>query len=599
LPLFCCPLHETMGFNPKNKDDIIRLSTAVKYSFGKALKPFRDHRLEAIREYVGRHYSDNGTSDRVPINLLELAVNIYLQRLASKAPNVDVSTKFKQLKDKADRFGIALNYLITEEIEFADALEMVVLDAVFSVGIMKVGINNTTVEVGGILHDVAQAFADHISLDDWVHDMTVKRFEQAQFMGNRYQMPLWQAKELFPDKADKLISVERRRGQETDRDLSEGESSTIERFNEVVDLWDLWLPQENVVLTCQVDDATGGIAEVLNVVEWTGPEKGPYHFLSFSKVPNNTMPLAPAALWMDLHKLANELFRKLGRQAGRQKTVIGVRGGADADGNRILSANDGDMVRLDDPKAAQEYKFGGIDQESLGFLIMVKDLFAYLGGNLDALGGLGPQAETLGQDQLLTASASQRMQKMQNRTVGFTKRVIGDLGWYQWTDPTTEYAVTKRVPGLDVAVEDVFGPMDREQASEFMRFNIKIQPYSMQNQTPEMKLMAIKEIFMNFLAPFAPQMAEQGITINFEGLLKLISDLGNLPELNELLDYANPQQQQQPTQPPKQSPVTTRKYERINRPGATRQGKDQIMQQALFGGKPQNSEMSSLMRPTG
>lgn len=54
----------------------------------------------------------------------------------------------------------------------------------------------------------------------------------------------------------------------------------------------------------------------------------------------------------------------------------------------IISSNDGETLRLDNPDRAREYRFGGIDQPSLAFLLQVKDLFVYLGGNLDSLGGL-------------------------------------------------------------------------------------------------------------------------------------------------------------------------------------------------------------------
>ena len=64
---------------------------------------------------------------------------------------------------------------------------------------------------------------------------------------------------------------------------------------------------------------------------------------------------------------------------------------------------------MDDPQNVNTYKFGGIDDKNLAFLLQVKTLFNYYGGNIDSLGGLGPQTGTVGQDKLIAESASRRL----------------------------------------------------------------------------------------------------------------------------------------------------------------------------------------------
>ena len=98
-------------------------------------------------------------------------------------------------------------------------------------------------------------------------------------------------------------------------------------------------------------------------------------------------------------------------------------------------------------------------------------------------------------------------------------------------------------------------------------------------------------------------MEQQGITLNIEGFLKKLSKLTSLTELNDIVVYASPNHEQQPVGSSEQvggkAPVTTRRYERINRPGATNQGKSKVLQQALLGQKSQASEVAALGRPTG
>jgi len=567
--------------NPLNSKEVKQLQDSMAWS-RKKLAPFRRNRMEVLREYVGFHYSDNGAYDRVPINLMELALNIYQQLLAAQAPQVLVTTPHKILKPKAANFQLACNHLL-EEIRFGKTMGIVALDALISIGIIKTAVNNSaTIEIGGFLHDVTQPFADAIHLDDWVHDMTAKIYEQVQYAGNRYTLLYDEAMEMFKGSKGRehLVPSETRGynegGEPKGETLSRGVATSREEFKKTVEVWDMWLPKENLVLTMQAGDGSSVEGEVLNVVEWQGPEIGPYQILSYNDVPGNIMPLPPAALWEDLHDLENRLYRKLGRQAERQKTILGVRSGGNADGRRVINANDGEAINLDDPRNAQEYKFGGIDNTTLAFLIQSKDLYSYLAGNLDALGGLGPQAETLGQERLLAASASQRILKMQKITVEFTVEVVKNLGFYLWYDPLRRMPLVKRAPG-GIEIPIMFTPEDRE--SDFTEYNLKIEPYSMQHQSPAAKLQAIRQIFTDFIAPYVPMLEAQGITIDFEALFKTISKYSNLVD--------------------RQAPVTRRINERVNRPGATTQGKDAAMMQTLLGSKVQPAEAAAIPRAVG
>lgn len=587
-----------VSFSDKN---LSKLRQAIGYS-RRQLQPFRQQRYEVIRQYVGYHYSDDGASDRVPVNLLELAINIYTQQMAARIPQVLVSTIFRQLKPTAANFELAINHLLNE-IKFGETIRLAVIDALFSLGIIKSGLERrSSVEINGYLHDVGQPFADNISLDNWVHDTTATRLEQCQFMGDRYRLPLELVKEskAFKNTDDLQPTVKTAYNEDGDsktESLSHGSQVDPDEYKEHVELWDIWLPLENLLLTIPAE----GDGKPVRVIDWDGPETGPYHLLSFSPVPGNIMPLAPSALWMDLHDLANRLFRKLGRQAERQKTVLGVQSGAEDDGNRILKANDGEALRMDNPDRAREYRFGGIDQPSLAFLLQVKDLFVYLGGNLDSLGGLSPMADTLGQDQLLAQNASKRVSDMQDRVITFTKDVINSLGFYLWTDPLINLPLTKRVPGMEeLSVPVAFDAESRE--GDFLDYNIQIEPYSMQHQSPQMKLQALVQVFQQFIAPFAPMMAEQGIGINFEALLHTIGKYANVSELNEILEFSQPSgmyERSMVGQPPVKWPTTRHISERVNRPGATRSGKDAALMQTLLGGNPQQAEIAAIRRPTG
>ena len=588
------------AFNPKLSTDVEQLSKAVGYS-RKCLAVYRTNRIDILRQLVGNHYSDSGADDKVPINLLELAINIYMQRLAAQAPQAEVTTDYPQLKEICTRTEISGNQLL-EDMKLGDTLQMAVMGGIICQGIIKTGLNLENVEVGGETLQSGKAFAAYVSMDDWVQDMTASDDEGSQYEGNFYYTTVDEAEKMFPAYENKFEEIDRQTQGNEDKahDISEsaGEGQR-EEFRPRVRLLDLYLRKQKIVLRCSTnDDDTDPIREVLAIVDWSKRKRGPYHKLAFMKIDNNAMPVAPAMHWRDIHDLSNRLFRKLGRQADRQKTITGVRAGGDQDGNRVVEANDGDVIKLDDPQATKEYKYGGISPESLGFLVMVRDLFSYMAGNLDVLGGLGPQSETLGQDRLLSASASMRIQKMQKTTITFVRDIIEDVFMYMWEDPLYNPVVTKRVKGFDdISVQVPFGPEERQ--GEFLRLNIDIEPYSMQHTTPEAKLQGLRTIFTEFVAPFLPMMQAQGVTLDMEMLFRKIGKLGNIPELNDIIIYANPIHEPQPMQPAGKPATTTRRYERVNRPGATNAGKSTILQNALFGGKPQEAETASLFRPTG
>jgi hypothetical protein len=93
-------------------------------------------------------------------------------------------------------------------------------------------------------------------------------------------------------------------------------------------------------------------------------------------------------------------------------------------------------------------------------------------------------------------------------------------------------------------------------------------------------------------------MQQQGGQIDFKELMAIVSRLSNVPELNDIVVFGEPQpsQPEQGNSQPTLAPHTTRTYERVNRPGATRHGKDDVMSRLLMGGNVQPAEGAALGR---
>jgi hypothetical protein len=586
--------------NKPSKIEIQRLQKAINWSY-RQLRPFRKNDMQAMRQYVGAHYSDNGASKPAPFNLLELAISTYTQRLSGGKPQALFTTPHQQLRPESSKLQRGTNHLLGE-INFKDTLTDVVQGGFFSMGIMKIGLDSRgQMEWNGFLHDVMQPFADSVTLDNWVHDMSATRWDKVQFCGDRYSIQLDDAREIF-EHGDKLKPVRDTEGygdsQDRLKEMTQGSALNREYFREIGEVWDVWDPRENRVITLAAGegDPADVSGEMLHSMDWNGPERGPYRLLRYNRIRGNVMPLPPVAVWMDMNGLANNIMRKLSRQAARQKTVYGVQPGGESDGTTTMAANDGEMVKLLNPKSVANLSFPGVEPQQLAFLIQVKNMASWLWGNLDALGGLSPQAETLGQDRLLSASASQRLVKMQNTTLDFTTDAIMALAELLHQDPFIILPQVKRYGDLEVPI--LWTPEDREQ--DFLEYNMTLEPYSLQYRSPSERLETIRQTMQQMVLPFQQAMQAQGIYVDFEALYKIIGDYTGLDELKELLVYTNPRQAEEgPVSRPLQAPSTTRTNVRVNRPGATSQAKDEAMSTALLGGGQQNSQFSQVARPTG
>lgn len=579
-----------MPINPSKERDFRHLKRALE-SDQKLFKPFVDLRNKALTKMVGRNYSDNGDPLHRPVNFIALATRILTRQLVASRPRSLVTTFDRSKKAAAFNTGLALN-VITKKIKLGQTLKSVALDAVFSMGIVKIGVHDGDDSLpGDYRFSAGYPFVKRVDIEDWCHDMQARSLEEASYMSNRYRRELEEVQEsdLYDFDAKQLQPDEKQPGSGDEAsDLSGKKTDSTDNFKQYVSLRDVWIPGDKRLVTI-VDNQSAIDKPIRDLdLRGNGPPNGPFHVLGFGEVPNNVMPLPPRALWEDLDGLGNLLFRKLANQAANAKKVVGVKGKADADGMRVLKSSDGDMIRLDDPKAVQEMALGGIDPQNLAFFLQIRDLFSYFAGNIDSLGGLGPQTETLGQDELLSKAASMQIQDSQEAVIDFTTEIMEDLGWYLWNDPEVQIPIIKTLKGVpDFHVSLVYD--ERQKEGLFSDYTFEIQPYSMQYQPPKAKLSAIMNILTQLIMPLAPQLAQEGKQIDFDSLFRIIAEYADLPELEEIITFSSSNQFEEAAQEARatKSPVSTRNYVRTNRSGMTRSGKDFATIQSLMGVKTQ------------
>jgi hypothetical protein len=288
------------------------------------------------------------------------------------------------------------------------------------------------------------------------------------------------------------------------------------------------------------------------------------------------MPLPPVAVWMDLHELANDLYLKLGRQALEQKTIFPYRGGSPEDVQNIADAPDGTAPRVSG-ELGQEVSLGGPDQKNMGFFLGSRELTNEFQGNLDSLGGLGTSAETVGQEKMLSANASQRIIFMRRRIDRFLDGIFTSLAFYLYDDPTIDMPLSRPIKGTDETYDFNWNAQTRQGKPDL--FQIAIEPESMMYRSAEGQMAKVMQILRELVAPAAPEL----LAANMQSILAMLAEKQLLPELADL--FLNPA----PEMPPgegkgreaRQSPTTTRNYNRHSTSNSGKAATDAKLMQAL------------------
>ena len=571
------------------------------------LWPFREKRVQNLNMFVGPHYSGGSagtggggySGDRQPLNVLQVAVNIFLRQLIPSVPRCMCTTKNRAMKAVAADMEAWMNHA-SEEMRLEETLRRFVMDALFCLGIVKIAESVVgNIDFQGTLMRIGQPFCEVVDLDDYVCDMLAKRPDQFEFEGNRYRVAL----SAVQDNKDFKKSV--REKVQTMYSYAYNEYGdprptilttnyympTMDEVEDHVELWDIFLPREQLIVTFQYIEHVGGYAEPLKIQEWTGPREGPYHRLGFTDVPDNTTPSGPVTVWRDLHELLNRILNKLADQSDRQKTVTTFTGPATKDAERVQRASDGEMVRVDRPGAVEEHRYGGVDKEQMLFLESMKQLYSWQAGNLESQGGLGVQSPTAHQDELLHESSSAQTKEMQARTTKAFGRIYDALGFHWWKNPTLTYHAHRQVAGIDIPVN--LTPQMRQMSYDHL--DLDLDPYSLQEDTPNTRGGRVMQIFTQ-LGPFIPSMLQAGYQIQWAELLGILARFFNVAELGDILKQGPPPAMQGPTlmaqqatqqavQPPASPAVTSRTNIRKSVPTQlSDKAHGQIMSQLLAGG---------------
>ena len=589
--------------DPNSQLHRARLLKAIENST-RVLRPFREVRKKLVKDFVGSMYGSSGDSGRQDIimNLMYQTAETYTMSLAANRPRVLVTAQHTDVTWFAHSFQLGINNLI-KEIRLEDTLRKAVMDSFFSMGIVKVYTADAgLVELEGedAWVDPGKPFAENISLDDFCYDTTASEWRKSSFALNKYRIS---REKVLNDGAynkkvaEELDVVSQYPGWNADsgevpiREMLKSETQEA-GIEPMIDLMDVWLPKDKLVVTLPVGKNT----EPLRVVEWEGPENGPFHTLSLTcEVPDNIMPVSPAMNLKPLHDLINGLLRKQRRQAQRQKDIPFYQAGHQDDARRIEKASDGEWTRVDNPDSVNVMKMGGVDPQNQAFSHSMKDTYDRMAGNLQMMAGLGPQSDTLGQDKLIHGAVTKREANMQYRVVDFTSRICRDLGSLLWHDQVLEIPQDFETSGIKVRAD--WTPEVRE--GDFIDYNFEIEPFSMMYKSPSERMQGISSFVTQIALPMEGMMQQYGGTIDIQELVEMYAELMDMPRLKQIVKFEEPKEDRPgptPQQPAKASHTVRESVRRSVPTGGTAESRSNVMQQVLQGGQPNQQQMNQMGR---
>lgn len=500
-------------------------------------------RMKFLRRYVGRHFGARQGTEAMPLAFMAQAVTTLIPNLVFKNPRVKITSRFLPYREYASIGALALDHLI-DEIDLKTVLRKLVLDAIFGDAFIKIGLctAGSAVNADGAMHDVGQPYVDRVDLSDMLIDPMARAWDECRILGNRFVADSEELADLGtidPDKIKKLSTRYRETGGDKlsaaglfGHSGMHGDVGGAIDATQPVDLVDVYIPRHNAVVT--MPWASGGEVEpeILAEVPYEGPESGMYHKLGFAPVPDNVTSLPLAALWYDLDVMGNKIARKAAERAEREKSILAYESAAFDDAQEIFDAMDGQGVRVDNIDAIKEVSFGGVTADNYQFMAWVQQQFSDIAMNMDLLSGQGSNEPTATQAEMVQQNTTVRLGDMQNMIYEFTETIAKHLFFYLHTDPLIELPLAKRVAGVDEQV--FYTPEMRE--GDWLDYNIKIRPYSMARQEPNIRIRRIMELTSSVIPALASAFQMLGPAFNLENTLNILAREMDIEELDEIIN---------------------------------------------------------------
>lgn len=536
--------------------ELTRLKDACRQNYDLASES-RKLRAACIRTAAGTDYPDttgDGLYDYVPkMRQAELAATI---SLAANRPRVLVTTHNPELRAWAKKKSRALD-AYAKALHMERILQRCARAGFYGLGVAKVAMMElpATRMRAYAYSQVGRPGVADPSTDHLVWDMEGADFDCLSFIGDRYKVRFSDAIEdvrFTPEGRRQLKdmgaeSFSRAKSQDWAENIAQSTFHESARFQDFAYLADVYVASAQCIYTFGVNSDFEILTDPLtNGVEWEGKPTGPYSFFSLGVVPGNTKPASPAQFLMRQHELINTCHRKINEGIEQLKDVFLGQTGDEGDAMRIRSAPNNSIITLNGATGLRRETFGGPSQQLMGVRYMLEDVFDETGGNIKQRLGLGPSADTLGQEEIVNAGAAGVTAYEQGLFADFARDIYTELGDLLDRDASTRIPMTLTVPGTGVSIADDWLPatMDgarppRDENGDPPMMDTEIEPYDLPYKSPVRQAEECRAAW-NEMLPQWEQMAAAGVQPDIAAYLDGQARLRNNPYLRELFKFGQP-----------------------------------------------------------
>ena len=567
--------------NPELRDSTrrSRLFKAVEGSY-RALGWARSLHDRLVTSYAGPLYGhqDDMRRNHKYVNKAAQFINAYTMLLAGNVPEVSIESDYRELIPFAKSWQVNLNMHL-KSINIEQQLQDCIQNALFLMGIMKCHYADSGFVVfeQEIEADPGQCYASSLSPHDYVFDMSVKKRGSARFAGDGYRMAISKLHKglemgIYTSEAAEVRATSKMSGvTRTSESLSAGILTDEDELEPMFDACDIYDYDDRVFRTYAVSDRNKMIlrGKELAEYEWDGLETGPYEMFRFWTVPDNVIPKSPLGDLEAMDRFINNMAIKTAKQANSQKDVLAYVPGGEETANAIALAGDRQSIKINSMDDAQFIRQPGVDASVSATMGNFLNLFDEAAGNLRSILGLGAQAETVGQEQILQQATSRVGNFMEKKVIESTTNVIKNLSKMMWGDQFMEVTSSILVSASGaqpIYVDSSWKPGDRE--GEFWQYLFAITPGSMRLRSPNEKVQTTLSLVREFFLPLQQHIMAQGGTFDVAYLASFCAENMHLPELQNIITFAGGTPSGLPLPGMgTSSPVSQRSYKRVNVPG--------------------------------
>lgn len=532
---------------------------AVRAGF-KRLENFRKARLMFLRAFCGQYYDkDRGPIGTEPLNLTFNAIAILVPNIVMTFPKHVVTSRFTAYRPYAKLLKLALDKT-AKDVDLKDKLRRWIVDALFTMGILKTGLCQSDTVYAMTPDDNIDAgtlYTELVDFDNFTFDPDCTALETATFLGDRVRVPramlldsgLYRNDliERLPDSGTDVEDGVKMFSRRQSPEFSETD------LHDSVDVVENYVPSMNAIIT------TPGCGmvfpEFLRIEDYYGPKRptGPYTFLCLTPpVPGNPLPVAPVGIWHDLHTRANIMVTKVFDQAERQKDVVAYKPAAVEDAEQIRTAKDGETVAVNDPDSVKVLNFGGQRSSNETHIQQLMFWWNMMSGNVESLGGIRESSATATQAQILNANQSVRIEDLRDIVYSATANEAELRAWYLHTDPLIELPLTDRQSVPAQYVTGPSGPMVAQpprleevqvlltpevRRGDWLDFTFDIKPKSMSRMDPQLRLQRMLE-FATKVIPAAAAAAQTcmalGVPFSFPKFVQLMGEEMEIEWMDEV-----------------------------------------------------------------